>query len=154
MVARLSADLMTQTPALVERSEHLRDLAARLAQEDAVSYGRVLDAERSVRGLEANERLGEIAAALSLAAEVPLQVAELGAAVAATAAELAEHGNPRLLGDAVTAALLAEAGARAAAVLVEINLGRTGDDDRIARAEHAVAETAGSARRARLRLEA
>jgi formiminotetrahydrofolate cyclodeaminase len=59
-----------------------------------------------------------------------LAVVETGVAVVALAARIAERGNLRLRGDAVTAALLAEAGARAAAVLVLINLEGLGEDTR------------------------
>ena len=58
------------------------------------------------------------------------------------AARLAAGGNPNLRGDAVTGALLAEAGARAAAALVGINLAGAEDDDRPARAEQLAAEAA------------
>ena len=46
----------------------------------------------------------------------------LGAEVAELAARLAVAGNPNLRGDSVTAALLAEASARSAACLVDINV--------------------------------
>ncbi len=54
--------------------------------------------------------------ALSGAAAVPMQVVEVAAQVAQVAAYLAREGNPNLRGDAITAAALAEAGARAAAL--------------------------------------
>jgi methenyltetrahydrofolate cyclohydrolase len=85
--------------------------------------------------------------ALSEAADVPLSVAEAGAEVAEVAARLAREGNPNLRGDAVAAALLAGAGARAAAVLVRINTAAGGiSDDRLARASE-LAERAGKAAR-------
>jgi formiminotetrahydrofolate cyclodeaminase len=67
--------------------------------------------------------------------------------VAEISGRLAREGNPNLRGDAVAAALLAEAGARAAAVLVEINLG-AGEiaDDRLERAGEFAAKAAGAAR--------
>ena len=49
-----------------------------------------------------------IAAALSAATDVPLEVVQIASRVAELAARLAEEGNPNLLGDAVTAALLAD----------------------------------------------
>jgi formiminotetrahydrofolate cyclodeaminase len=43
------------------------------------------------------------------------------------------HGHPNLHGDAITAALLAEAGARSACALVRINLSAAESDERLAR---------------------
>jgi hypothetical protein len=62
------------------------------------------------------------------------------------AARLAREGTPNLRGDAVAAALLAKAGVRAAAALVEINT-TAGEisDDRVERAGELVA-SAGAAR--------
>jgi formiminotetrahydrofolate cyclodeaminase len=67
--------------------------------------------------------------------------------VAEIAARLAREGNPNLRGDAVAAALLAEAGARAAAVLVEINTA-AGEiaDDRFARVGEFVTRATGATR--------
>ena len=80
-----------------------------------------------------DERRRRLAAALSGAADVPMRVAEIGVQVAVLAARLARHGNPNLQGDAVTAALLAEAGARSACALVRINLSDAESDERLAR---------------------
>jgi formiminotetrahydrofolate cyclodeaminase len=71
-----------------------------------------------------------------------MEVAETGAEVAALAAAVAAEGNPNVRGDAVTAALLAAAGSRAAAALVRINLADAEGDDRPARAEHLAAGAA------------
>ena len=59
-----------------------------------------------------DQRRRRLAAALSVAADVPMRIAEIGAQVTALAARLAVHGHPNLHGDAITAALLAEAGTR------------------------------------------
>jgi formiminotetrahydrofolate cyclodeaminase len=83
-----------------------------------------------------------MAAALSQACVVPMEVAEIGAELAAVAAAIAAGGNPNVRGDAVTAALLAAAGSRAAAALVRINLAGAEDDDRPARAERLAAGAA------------
>jgi formiminotetrahydrofolate cyclodeaminase len=85
-------------------------------------------------------RDAEVAAALSGAADVPLAVAEAAADVAVLAALVAHEGNDRLRGDALVAAELAEAGARAAAELVAINLAGS-DDPRIGRAKDLAAAT-------------
>jgi formiminotetrahydrofolate cyclodeaminase len=83
-----------------------------------------------------------LAAALSQASVVPMEVAEIGAEVAAVAAAVAAGGYPAVRGDAITAALIAAAGSRAAAALVRINLAGAGGDARTARAERLAAEAA------------
>lgn len=103
------------------RAETRRGECLRLAKQDADAYAAVLATRGQAR-----------AEALSRAAEVPLRVAETAAEIAELGAALVERGNPNLRGDAVTAVLLAEAAARAAANLVEINL-QAGEDDRVER---------------------
>ena len=123
MAARLSTDQLSDAGELLERVEALRERAAPLVQADAAAYGRVIEAQRAD---------GDVQAALSAAADVPLEVAEVGAEVAGIAARLAEDGNPNLRGDALAAVLLAEAGTRAAGALVEINLEAAKiEDDRL-----------------------
>jgi methenyltetrahydrofolate cyclohydrolase len=134
MTARLSGRHLPAEE-LAARAGLLRDRAAPLAQADAEAYRAVIAA------LRAPGRAG-VPAALSAACAVPMQVAEIGAEVAALAAAVAAGGNPNVRGDAITAALLAAAGARAAAALVRINLTGAEGDDRPARAEHLAAEAA------------
>src|ERR671921_204788 len=82
------------------------------------------------------------------AVAVALAVAEVGNEVAGIAARLVEEGNTNLVGDAITAVLLAEAGVRAAVTLAEINLSAANlDDDRLGRANELLDETASTARR-------
>lgn len=120
MAVRLSEEQLDNAEELVSRSGRLRQETARLARKDGVVYGRVIEAQRA--GVD-------IRAALSDAADVPLAVAEAGTEVAGMAVRLAEDGNPNLEGDAITAALLTEAGTRAAATLVGINLRAAGIED-------------------------
>jgi len=68
-----------------------------------------------------------------------MQIAEIGARIAALATRLAAHGHPNLHGDAVVAALLAGAGTRSACALVRINLAGAGSDERLARVTHLLA---------------
>ncbi len=144
MAARLSTKHLADATGLAERADGLRERVAPLARADAVAYCRVLVAQRA---REAPDRDGDVRAALSEAADVPLAVAEAGAEVACIAAQLASDGNPNLEGDALCAVLLADAGVRAAVRLVEINLsGEPGEDGRLERARELV-ETAASARR-------
>src|SRR5215213_3706522 len=146
MAARLSADQLADASVLADRGDAARRTVAPLARADAEAYGRVLDAYREPDSETRTERIKD---ALSAAADVPLAVAEVGSEVAGIAARLVEEGNPNLEGDAIAALLLAEAGVRAATVLVEINLSSANvDDDRLGRANELVDETAASVRRA------
>jgi methenyltetrahydrofolate cyclohydrolase len=136
MTARLSS---RQLPAgereeLTTNSERIRATAVSLVQADADSYQGVIAAQRLPGSPDTQTRRRRISAALAEAAEVPMQIVELAVPVARIAARLAAAGNPNLRGDAITGALLAEAGARAAAVLVGINLAAAPGDDRPARA--------------------
>jgi formiminotetrahydrofolate cyclodeaminase len=135
MTAHLSGRHLPTAEELAVAARQLRDRAAPLAQADAEAYGAVLAA------LRAPGRAGS-AAALSAASTVPMEVAEIGAEVAAVAATIAAGGNPNVRGDAITAALLAASGARAAAALVKINLADAEGDGRPACAEQLAAEAA------------
>jgi methenyltetrahydrofolate cyclohydrolase len=128
MTARLSARHLgaAEAEALAAEAQRLSAAAASLIQADADAYQGVIEARR--------QRTGDVAAALSVASAVPEQITELAASTARAAAGLAETGNPNLRGDAITGALLAGAGARAAAALVAINLAGAPDDPRPARA--------------------
>jgi len=145
MAARLSAGQLADADGLAERADAARRRVAPLARIDAESYRRVLDAYREPDAETRRERLSD---ALSGATDVPLAVAEVGNEVAGIAARLVEEGNTNLVGDAITAVLLAEAGVRAAVTLAEINLSAANlDDDRLGRANELVDETASTARR-------
>jgi formiminotetrahydrofolate cyclodeaminase len=152
MTAGLSARHLPTAERLAEQARLLRDRAAPLAQADAEAYRTVLAALRA-RGSAAADGPGQappdLAAALSQASAVPMEVAGIGAEVAALAAAIAAGGNPNVRGDAIAAALLAAAGARTAATLVRINLagpdgrggpGGTDGDGRVARADRLAAE--------------
>ncbi|MDP9475198.1 MAG: cyclodeaminase/cyclohydrolase family protein [Actinomycetota bacterium] len=148
MAARFSEDHLEDAAALAGRADGLREEASRLARDDAAAYARVLAAGRSSGDPDLRRR--RVKNALSDAADVPLTVAEAGVEVAGIAAHLAQNGNPNLRGDAICAAVLAEAGTEAAAVLVEMNLSDGGfEDSRLARAEELARNAAAYARRAR-----
>ena len=145
MAARLSAGQLADADGLAERADAARRRVAPLARIDAESYRRVLDAYREPDSETRRERVSD---ALSGATDVPLAVAEVGNEVAGIAARLVEEGNTNLVGDAITAVLLAEAGVRAAVTLAEINLSAANlDDDRLGRANELVDKTASTARR-------
>ena len=144
MAARLSTSQLSDAPELAEQADASRRRVAPLARADAESYGRVLEAYR-----DPEDRTARVRAALSGAADVPLAVAEAGSEVVGIASRLVEEGNPNLEGDAMAAVLLAGAGVRAAAKLVQINLSTVNvDDDRLSRANSLVETIAATVRRA------
>ncbi|MGA2803251.1 MAG: cyclodeaminase/cyclohydrolase family protein [Acidimicrobiales bacterium] len=153
MSARLSTRQLPDAPDLAIAAGRLRDRAAALCQADADAYELIVSVSREPSGPDPSERGRRVAAALSRATDVPLEVVETGAAVVALAARIAEHGNPHLLGDAVTAALLAEAGTRAAAALVLINLEGLGDDTRWEQVAQLIEKSAEDVARARRLVE-
>jgi len=144
MTARLSGRQLPGAAQLAADAERLAGLVAPLAQADAEAYRAVIAARRRPPGPppgpgRAPGPPADLAAALSGAADVPMQIAEIGAQVAALATRLAARGHPDLHGDAVTAALLADAGTRSACALVRINLAAAGSDERLARVTHLLA---------------
>jgi methenyltetrahydrofolate cyclohydrolase len=140
MAARLSSESLADAPELAGLADAARLRVAPLAGADAESYGRVLEAYRDP---DPEARTARARDALSGAADVPLAVAEAGNEVVDIASRLAEEGNPNLRGDALAAILLAGAGVRAAAKLVQINLSTANvGDDRVRRAKSLVARTA------------
>jgi methenyltetrahydrofolate cyclohydrolase len=140
MAARLSSAQLDDAPELAGRADAARLRVAPLARADAESYRLVLDAYREP---DPEARTARVRDALSGAADVPLAVAEAGNEVAGIASRLAREGNPNLEGDAMAAVLLAGAGVRAAAKLVQINLSAANaDDDRLRRAKGLVDKAA------------
>jgi formiminotetrahydrofolate cyclodeaminase len=125
MAARFSARLAAADE-IAATADRLRQRAIHLAAEDSLAYAGVLQARRLRPGTDPALREEAIAAAMAQAVAVPLEISEIGAEVARLATEVASAGNPNLLGDALTAVLLAEAAAAAAATLVEINVSDQG----------------------------
>jgi len=148
-VARVSTD-WPDAGAVVAQADHLRRRIAPLAQSDAEAYEEALAALHLPDQLEPEVKSMALGQVLSRAAEIPLVIAEAGADVACLAAEVADRGAPDRRGDAIAAALIAEAAARAAANLVAVNLTVTPDDERMVRAE-AVTSVASAAAREALR---
>jgi methenyltetrahydrofolate cyclohydrolase len=111
----------------------LREQALTLAERELTAYVPVLEAMQLPK--DDATRSGKLDAALSDAADSPLEIARLAAEVERLARDLAATGNRTLEGDANTAAELAGAARRAAARLVEINLSTRPDDPRAAEAK-------------------
>ncbi len=133
MAARYSADRIADGRGLVDEAERLRMRVAGLADADADAYGAVIAAYDSVRESDHVDTREQLRVALTRAAEVPLEVAEIGAETARLAARLAVEGKRDVKGDAATALLLAEAAMRSAAHLVAINVEAGGGDTELVR---------------------
>ena len=135
MVARCSlaweeaAGVRAQANAISERAVDLAHTDGR-AWEDALAALR--DAEA---GGDADPRRSfSLEQKLEAAAAAPIEIASLGADVAALAALAGEHGEATYRADAAAAAALAAGGSAAAAHLVRVNLGVRTTDPRLARA--------------------
>jgi methenyltetrahydrofolate cyclohydrolase len=164
MAARFSAAQLPDAGELASRADRLRHRAAELVTEDGEAYQRVLDAfalprdagtrdagtrdagtrdagtrDAGTRDVATGDRDQRIRMALEHAAAVPEEMTQIAAQVAGMAARLAGEGNPNLRGDSVSAAILAEASARSAACLVDINvaLGGLGKEVSLTAAQNA-----------------
>ena len=104
--------------AVRDRAHEIRTEVSRLAYADGRAYGSVLEALRMDVGEERAHCLDD---AVAGAIGVPMRVLELAAEVAMLAADVAETGNRNLEGDALAGSLLAEAAARSAATLAQLN---------------------------------
>ncbi|HVG89049.1 MAG: cyclodeaminase/cyclohydrolase family protein [Gaiellales bacterium] len=100
------------------RAAEVREEVAALAHADGEAYGEVLAALRAEPGDERHRLLDD---AVAGAIAVPMRVLELASEVATMAADVAETGNRNLEGDALAGSLLAEAAARSAATLAQLN---------------------------------
>jgi len=144
MAARASKESWGAAGGIAAQAEALRARAAPLAQRDAEIYNEALLVREGAAALPAEKRDWEIGKAFAAAAEPPLEIARTAADVAELAAEVAVSGDPRVRADAVAAATLAAAAARAAVTLVAVNLTAIDGDPRVAEAER-LAVTAGEA---------
>ena len=146
MAARRSSD-WDEAGAVVAQAELLRKRLSELAPANVEVYERALaalaDAGRTGQGAR-DELLGQ---SLERAAAFPLQIADAASNVAELAALVAEKGAADARGDAAAAAMLALGATRAAAHLVEINLGVLDRDERLLRASRLAADAAAAAAR-------
>ncbi len=161
MAARLSTSQMTGALQLATEALVIRDAMAPLYDRDAHDYLDVIAAQLMPDASEAagssapdaapdaDGRRKRITDALSAATGVPMAVIEAGTRLAEMGAELAEHGNPNLRGDALVAAVLAGAGVEAAVGLAQINLVGLPDDERHGVARSRLDEATRSVQRAR-----
>jgi formiminotetrahydrofolate cyclodeaminase len=146
MAARLSGRQLTTERAqlLTSDGDKIWRAAASLITLDAQAYLRVIEATRAAKATTPGTpgTAEAVAAALSHATEVPMRLVELAVESAKLARELAANGDRVLRGEAITAGLLAEAGAAAAAALVRINLESMPADKRLARLDELLTEIA------------
>jgi formiminotetrahydrofolate cyclodeaminase len=148
MVARASKDHWAEAGGAIGQAETFRARVAPLAQADAEVYRDALSILRRREEVSERYRDQTLRDALEKSAEIPVRIVEAGADLACLAALLVENGNQEVRADAVVACLLAEGGARAAATLVETNLGATQDDARVQRVKSLVDVAGDAAKRA------
>jgi formiminotetrahydrofolate cyclodeaminase len=131
MVARASKDHWPEAGGAIGQADTFRARVAPLAQADAEVYKDALTMLRRREEVSERYRDQTLRDALEKAAEIPIRIVEAGSDLACLAALLVENGNPEVRADAAVACVLAEGGARAAAKLVETNLGATEEDPRV-----------------------
>jgi formiminotetrahydrofolate cyclodeaminase len=147
MVARRSTDSWEESGGVAAQALALQARAAPLALADAQVWEQALEALETA-GDGTSTPNGELEQKLDLSAAVPLQIAEAAADTASLAALAAEFGEGAYRPDAAAAAVLAAAGARAAAHLVAVNLAVSDGDDRLVRARASEETAADAATRA------
>jgi methenyltetrahydrofolate cyclohydrolase len=148
MVARASKDYWPEAGGAIGQAETFLARVAPLAQADADAFKDALTILRRREEVSERYRDQTLRDALEKSAEIPARIVEAGADLACLAALLVENGNQEMRADAVVACLLAEGGARAAATLVETNLGATQDDARVRHVKSLVEVAGDAAKRA------
>lgn len=119
------ADVQEDIKALLRQSEALRKELTDLLEEDVRAYTAYSKAAKMPRETEEQkaERTQAMQAALQVATDVPLRIAEAAAKVMDLCLPAAEKGNVWAVSDAGVAVLMVEAALRSAALNVLINLG-------------------------------
>jgi formiminotetrahydrofolate cyclodeaminase len=140
MVAGFAGD-----PQAAARAKALRGELLVAGERELSSYAPVLAAARLPRSDPSRKQ--RLDSALSEASETPLSIARASTEVAELAAGIAARSTSAVAGDAIAAAVLAEASSRAAARLVEVNLATHADDARLVELRE-LTSRAGSARAA------
>jgi formiminotetrahydrofolate cyclodeaminase len=153
MAAQASKEYWPEAGGAIGQAETFRARVAPLAQADADVYRDAVAILRRREEVSERYRDQTLRDALEKSAEIPVRIVEAGADLACLAALLVENGNPEVRADAVAACALAEGGARAAAALVEANLGATQDDARVRHVKSLVEVAADASKRALARAE-
>ena len=128
------ADVQDEISDLLAESEALRQELTGLLEEDVKAYTGYSKAAKMPRGTEEEkaERQVVMQAALKIATDVPLSIAETAVKVMDLCMPAAEKGNKWAVSDAGVAVLMAEAALRSAALNVLINLGSLKDEEFVA----------------------
>jgi formiminotetrahydrofolate cyclodeaminase len=123
------ADVQDDISELLAESEALRARLTALLEEDVKAYTGYSKAAKMPRATEEEkaERGVVMQAALKVATDVPLSIAEAAVEVMDLCQPAAEKGNKWAVSDAGVAVLVAEAALRSAALNVLINLGSLKD---------------------------
>jgi len=131
---KVYADVQDDIEALLVKSEALRQELAGLLEEDVKAYTGYSVAAKMPRGTdeEKAERAQTMQAALKVATDVPLRIAEAAVKIMDLCMPAAEKGNKWAVSDAGVAVLMAEAALRSAALNVLINLGSLKDNEFVA----------------------
>jgi formiminotetrahydrofolate cyclodeaminase len=146
MAAGNSAD-WEMRGAVVAQAKVLRGRLSDLAPLNDEVYEQALAALGLPEEVDTTSRRELIGSSLERAAAFPLAIAEAASNVAELAAVVAEEGDPRVRADATAAAMLALGATRAAAHLVEINLGVLENDERLLHATRLAADAAAASAR-------
>jgi formiminotetrahydrofolate cyclodeaminase len=142
MVARSSRETWPEARGIAAQARSLVDRVTPLVRADAQAW------EQAAAALqETGAGDGILEKKLESAAAVPIQIAAAGADAAVLAEQVADRGDGTYRADAAVAAVLAAAGAEAAAHLVAVNLGVREGDPRLAQARRDAEAAADAARR-------
>jgi formiminotetrahydrofolate cyclodeaminase len=127
-------DVQDDIDDLLAQSEALRKELADLLEADVAAYTGYSVAAKMPRATdeEKAERAQAMQAALKVATDVPLRIAEAAVKVMDLCMPAAEKGNKWAVSDAGVAVLMAEASLRSAALNVLINLGSLKDQEFVA----------------------
>jgi formiminotetrahydrofolate cyclodeaminase len=140
MVCRLTvdkpkyADVSEELRGILSEAEQLRQRLEDLVERDTEAFNGVMAAFRLPKETEGQrrERSSAIQEATRRATDVPLEVLSVSARVLELSQVVAAKGNVNSVSDAGVAAEMARAGARGAALNVQINLGGLKDESFVA----------------------
>jgi formiminotetrahydrofolate cyclodeaminase len=132
MVSRCSTEWQ-DAPGVAAQASAISDRAVALAHTDGHAWDAALLALRDAEAGAAADAKRDftLERKLEAAAAAPLEIAALGADVAALAATAGENCEATYRADAAAAAALAAGGSAAAAHLVRVNLGMRAGDPRL-----------------------